>query len=221
MPPMDGQLQPCMYAAVFDASTDQPRRVICPLALVGQWADEINKMAVGLTVIKHQGTARTSGEEIHLSRPDHRTNALFLQIPGSSAEHMSWSQPTILSNLSTRAIPLLLLRTSRKSSHSRRDQRTPATTGPAQQRPLTTLGAHSPRKHRKRKLPRNLPSFKLSGGELSLVSQGILFLSTYLLSACFVDEAHNIKNEKTKGAIACCELQSKFRWCLTGTPMYV
>jgi Superfamily II DNA/RNA helicases, SNF2 family len=35
------------------------------------------------------------------------------------------------------------------------------------------------------------------------------------------DEAHNIKNQKTKGAIACCELQGKFRWCLTGTPMYV
>lgn len=35
------------------------------------------------------------------------------------------------------------------------------------------------------------------------------------------DEAHNIKNVKTKGAIACCELQSKFRWCLTGTPMCV
>ena len=36
-----------------------------------------------------------------------------------------------------------------------------------------------------------------------------------------LDEAHNIKNVKTKGAIACCELQSKFRWCLTGTPMSV
>jgi hypothetical protein len=34
-----------------------------------------------------------------------------------------------------------------------------------------------------------------------------------------LDEAHNIKNEKTKGAVACCELQGKFRWCLTGTPM--
>jgi Superfamily II DNA/RNA helicases, SNF2 family len=34
-----------------------------------------------------------------------------------------------------------------------------------------------------------------------------------------LDEAHTIKNVKTKGAIACCELQSKYRWCLTGTPM--
>ncbi|KAL4076720.1 SNF2 family N-terminal domain-containing protein [Scleroderma yunnanense] len=34
-----------------------------------------------------------------------------------------------------------------------------------------------------------------------------------------LDEAHNIKNRKTKSAIACCELQAKFRWCLTGTPM--
>ncbi|PFH51167.1 hypothetical protein AMATHDRAFT_85310 [Amanita thiersii Skay4041] len=34
-----------------------------------------------------------------------------------------------------------------------------------------------------------------------------------------LDEAHNIKNEKTKGAIACCELKAKYRWCLTGTPM--
>lgn len=38
---------------------------------------------------------------------------------------------------------------------------------------------------------------------------------------CLLDEAHNIKNVKTKGAIACCELQGKFRWCLTGTPMFV
>lgn len=39
----------------------------------------------------------------------------------------------------------------------------------------------------------------------------------YLLST---DEAHNIKNEKTNRAVACCALEAKFRWCLTGTPMY-
>jgi len=40
------------------------------------------------------------------------------------------------------------------------------------------------------------------------------------LKSPLADEAHNIKNVKTKGAIACCELQGRFRWCLTGTPMY-
>jgi SNF2 family DNA or RNA helicase len=32
------------------------------LALVAQWADEIEKMADGLSVIKHHGPSRTSGE---------------------------------------------------------------------------------------------------------------------------------------------------------------
>ncbi|KAH7882890.1 SNF2 family N-terminal domain-containing protein [Phlebopus sp. FC_14] len=34
-----------------------------------------------------------------------------------------------------------------------------------------------------------------------------------------LDEAHNIKNRNTKAALACCELEGKYRWCLTGTPM--
>lgn len=36
-------------------------RVICPLALVGQWADEITKMTTNIRVLKHQGTNRTTG----------------------------------------------------------------------------------------------------------------------------------------------------------------
>ncbi|KAJ7868591.1 SNF2 family N-terminal domain-containing protein [Mycena olivaceomarginata] len=34
-----------------------------------------------------------------------------------------------------------------------------------------------------------------------------------------LDEAHTIKNRKTKTAQACWDLQAKFRWCLTATPM--
>ncbi|KAI0640403.1 SNF2 family N-terminal domain-containing protein [Trametes meyenii] len=34
-----------------------------------------------------------------------------------------------------------------------------------------------------------------------------------------LDEAHNIKNRTTKAAVACCALDARFRWCLTGTPM--
>ncbi|KAG6336400.1 hypothetical protein ID866_2694 [Astraeus odoratus] len=36
-----------------------------------------------------------------------------------------------------------------------------------------------------------------------------------------LDEAHNIKNRNTKAANACCSLQAKYRWCLTGTPMFL
>ena len=34
-----------------------------------------------------------------------------------------------------------------------------------------------------------------------------------------LDEAHNIKNRKSKRAEACYSLQSQYRWCLTGTPI--
>lgn len=50
-----------------------------------------------------------------------------------------------------------------------------------------------------------------------LGSSPSLILVNYL--TYYADEAHNIKNVKTKAALACCALESKYRWCLTGTPM--
>lgn len=37
-------------------------RVVCPVALVGQWASEIQKMAVGLKVVEHHGPSRSKGK---------------------------------------------------------------------------------------------------------------------------------------------------------------
>jgi len=34
-----------------------------------------------------------------------------------------------------------------------------------------------------------------------------------------LDEAQSIKNKSTKGAIAACQVQAVYRWCLSGTPM--
>ncbi|KAI7874992.1 hypothetical protein K492DRAFT_137057 [Lichtheimia hyalospora FSU 10163] len=35
----------------------------------------------------------------------------------------------------------------------------------------------------------------------------------------FLDEAHQIKNKRTRMAEGCCRLESQYRWCLTATPI--
>lgn len=78
------------------------------------------------------------------------------------------------------------------------------------------------RRRRRRPNPprRNLHCMVSNGGASSSVCVALFGRITLNPNSPLVDEAHNIKNVKTKGAIACCELQARFRWCLTGTPMY-
>ncbi|KAJ5730426.1 uncharacterized protein N7483_004934 [Penicillium malachiteum] len=49
--------------------------------------------------------------------------------------------------------------------------------------------------------------------------QATLFSSAAKWHRVIIDEAQNIKNPLSKGAKACCRLDTTFRWCLTGTPM--
>ena len=80
---------------------------------------------------------------------------------------------------------------------------------------------HSPALcRRNQQLPRRslwMHSSTSTGGGLFLVSFRTSQKATMI--TLYEDEAHNIKNRKTKAAIACCALKGKYRWCLTGTPM--
>ena len=62
---MAGVLPPCKFLLLSPLTgfftVVFRRRVVCPLALVGQWADEIEKMT-NLKALKHQGTSRTAGK---------------------------------------------------------------------------------------------------------------------------------------------------------------
>lgn len=65
-------------------------RVVCPVALVGQWASEIRKMAVGLQVIEHHGATRTTGAYILYTNNKHsRVDIVFTQILQYSDETTS------------------------------------------------------------------------------------------------------------------------------------
>jgi SNF2 family DNA or RNA helicase len=50
------------FASLFNL----PSRVVCPVALVSQWASEIKKYAIGLTVIEHHGPSRTTSMVLHV-----------------------------------------------------------------------------------------------------------------------------------------------------------
>ncbi|GAA6060368.1 hypothetical protein JCM10212_004552 [Sporobolomyces blumeae] len=55
----------------------------------------------------------------------------------------------------------------------------------------------------------------ISGGG----KEGALFDNKYPFYRVILDEAHTIKNHKTRTSQACTKLRSEFRWALTGTPV--
>ncbi|KAF5384216.1 hypothetical protein D9615_003378 [Tricholomella constricta] len=155
--------------------------VICPLALVGQWADEIAKMAVDVTVHKHHGPSRTSDP---LALRKFRVVVTTYDVVKSEYEaYMSTAKDESQTKLTSK----------KKTADSSDDD---DSSGPAEH-----FGRTIASKTKKSKWNKKAALFGVQWWRVVL------------------DEAHNIKNEKTKGAIACCELNAKFRWCLTGTPM--
>ncbi|KAF9453312.1 hypothetical protein P691DRAFT_658741 [Macrolepiota fuliginosa MF-IS2] len=147
--------------------------VICPLALVGQWADEIKKMTK-LTVLKHQGTSRTTDPLVL-----RRHNVVVTTYDTVKSEYAAF-------------VPEAKNEGKSKSKKSQVDSD-------------SSEAEHFGRNVRK------------SGASGSKKVKNALFQIKWF--RIVLDEAHNIKNHNTKGAIACCELKGHFKWCLTGTPL--
>ncbi|CAA7266240.1 unnamed protein product [Cyclocybe aegerita] len=152
--------------------------VVCPLALVGQWADEVQKMT-GLRVLKHQGTSRTTDPAVL-----QRNHIVVTTYDTVKSEYEAFSPSAKDESKSSKS-------SAKKKKDDSDDDSSEA----------ETFGRTVAKKG------------KAKAPVKKCALYGVKWWRTVL------DEAHNIKNVKTKGAIACCELQSKFRWCLTGTPM--
>ncbi|KAJ6525458.1 SNF2 family DNA-dependent ATPase [Mycena vulgaris] len=163
---------------------DAPTLVVCPLALVGQWADEIKKMAEGLTVVKHQGPSRTKSSAVL-----RRAHVVITTYDTVRSEHASFA-PTAKDELKTAAA-----KAKKASAASDSDD-------------SDSEAEHFGRTVKKGKAP--------AKGKPKDKACALFEVKWWRI---VLDEAHNIKNRATKNAVACCELQGKFRWCLTGTPM--
>ncbi|KAF7799491.1 hypothetical protein EIP86_010726 [Pleurotus ostreatoroseus] len=142
--------------------------VVCPVAVVGQWAAEIKKFADGFTVIEHHGPNRTIDPE-----KLKRAHVVITSYSIVANEYAAFSDDGKDESKSKK---------SKKGDESSDSEEI---------------------------LPRK--SMKATKKKAALF--GVKWWRIVL------DEAHNIKNRTTKSAIACCALEGKFRWCLTGTPM--
>ncbi|KAI0039548.1 hypothetical protein FA95DRAFT_1684246 [Auriscalpium vulgare] len=155
--------------------------VVCPVGLVSQWASEIAKMAVGLTVVQHHGPSRATDPEIlkraHVVVTSYAIVASEYSVFTPEVKDDSKSKPK-----AKKASPV----------ESDDDSSEPELFG------------------------RTLAKMKPPPSSKSKKKDALFHVKWWRI---VLDEAHNIKNRNTKAAVACCALEGKYRWCLTGTPI--
>ncbi|KAH9941545.1 SNF2 family N-terminal domain-containing protein [Amylocystis lapponica] len=156
--------------------------VVCPVAVVSQWASEIKKMAGGMRVVEHHGPARTSD-------PDdlERAHVVITSYSTIASEYGMFTPDA--KNEGKTGKGKAKAKAKKAASQSDSDDSDSSSVG--------------------RTLKPKRKTTKKNKDALFRVQWWRIVL----------DEAHNIKNKNTKAAIACCALEAKFRWCLTGTPM--
>ncbi|KAG6820007.1 hypothetical protein H0H93_006553 [Arthromyces matolae] len=151
--------------------------VVCPLALIGQWASEISKMAENVTVTKHHGTKRTSDPN---KLRQYRVVVTTYDVVKSEYDaYLGESKDESQTKVKKKA--------SANSDEGSSDSG------------IKSALAKKPKKNKP--APKKTALFEVNWFRIVL------------------DEAHTIKNVKTKAALSCHALEGKFRWCLTGTPM--
>ncbi|KAG1047584.1 hypothetical protein G6F43_009972 [Rhizopus delemar] len=62
-----------------------------------------------------------------------------------------------------------------------------------------------------------ITSYTIAATDFFAVRKGPL--SKVKFHRVILDEAHTIKNQRTKAARACCDLEATYRWCMTATPV--
>ncbi|KAJ7632980.1 SNF2 family N-terminal domain-containing protein [Roridomyces roridus] len=170
-----------------EAGWDAPTLIVCPLALVGQWASEIKKMTniPESKVIQHQGPKRPKkASELR------HAQVVITTYDTVRSEHASYA-PTAKDDLKKAAGKAKAQAAAGSDSDS----------------------AESEAEHFGRTVA------KKAGKAAAKPKDKVCPLFEVKWFRIVLDEAHNIKNRKTKNAQACFDLQGKFRWCLTGTPM--
>ncbi|KIY49841.1 hypothetical protein FISHEDRAFT_40909 [Fistulina hepatica ATCC 64428] len=155
--------------------------VVCPLALVEQWAAEVKDKAIDMKVVVHHGPKRTNNPAEF--RKAHVIVTTYDVVKSEYEAFLSTAKNEGNGKVKSSKSSTLLRPAGISSSDDDSDN------------------------HLNRRL----------ATKSSKAAKCALFRVKWWRVA--LDEAHNIKNHTTKGAVACCALEARMRWCLTGTPM--
>ncbi|KIM92388.1 hypothetical protein PILCRDRAFT_810445 [Piloderma croceum F 1598] len=164
--------------------------VVCPVALVSQWASEIQKMCIGLRVIEHHGASRTTDPA--KLRQAHVVVTSYSIV---ASEHGAFKPDSKNEGKGKKKTKAKAKKQASSDSDDDDDDDS------ADSDSSENFG---------KSIKKTKPASKKQ-------AKDALFRVKWW--RIVLDEAHNIKNRNTKSALACCDLEGKFRWCLTGTPM--